>query len=100
MLALEIHINDSEHFTVAADNLAFVDLNYGISKLEICGADDSYFYVWVDKTIQKGDKLFVRLVDVDKDKISSPQKATKRDREKMKQVFEKLKSELQEKQLI
>lgn len=101
MLALEIHINDSEHFIVSADNLAFVNILYGISNnVSIHGADDSCLYTWAEKAIQKGDKILVRVVDVDKDKISSPQITKMNDREKMKRVFEQLKLELQNRQLI
>ena len=59
-----------------------------------------YNYVWMNKAIQKGDKILVRIVDVDKDKISFPQIAQIKDRSKLKQEFEKLKLELQNKQLI
>jgi phosphoenolpyruvate-protein kinase (PTS system EI component) len=105
MLALDIHINDREHFIVHADNLAYISLSYGVSVynndyVSIRGTNDLYNYVWMNKAIQKGDKILVRIVDVDKDKISFPQIAQIKDWNKLKQEFEKLKLELQNKQLI
>lgn len=50
--------------------------------------------------MKDGDKVFIRVVDVEKDEISSPFETNKCDREEMKQRFEKLKKELQDKQLL
>lgn len=103
MLALEIRINESKPLVIGADIL-LVYLNrietrddHGILA---SGADDAFRYKWIDKEMKDGDKVFIRVVDVEKDEISSPFETNKCDREEMKQRFEKLKKELQDKQLL
>ena len=51
MLAFEIHINDREPLVVAAENLAFISLSYGVGVknpdyILVAGADDSFYYTW------------------------------------------------------
>lgn len=105
MLALEVKINNDEHFTVSAENWTTVHVMYGVAKRDIdsvaiFGWDDSATYVWRNKALQKGDKIVVRVVDVDKERVSFPQNVRMKDREKMKQEYEQLKMELQNKHLL
>ncbi len=105
MLAFEIQRNGHDPLTVAADNLATVRLSYGVAKRDVdsvlvFGADDVALYTWLDEKAQQGDKVRVRLVDVDKDKISSPQSIKRKCHEEMQQEFERLEKELQGKQLL
>ena len=103
MLALEICINDSKPLVVGADIL-FVDLNRietrDDHRILAFGADDAFRYIWIDKEMKDGDRVFIRVVDVENDRISSPFEIKKCDREELKQRFEKLKKELQDKQLL
>ncbi len=105
MLAFEIHINDRDPLIVAADNFTTIRLSYGVAKrdvdsVSVFGADDATLYTWLDEKAQQGDKVRVRLVDVDKDKISSPQSIKRKSREELQQAFERLEQELQSKQLL
>lgn len=105
MLALEVNINNCERFIVSAENSTTVHVMYGVAKRDIdsvviFGADDSATYIWRNKALQKGDKIVVRVVDVDKEQVSSPQNVMMQDREKMKQEYEQLKMELQNKHLL
>ncbi len=105
MLAFEIHINDRDPLIVAADNLTTIRLSYGVAKCDVdsvsvFGADDAALYTWLDEKAQRGDKIRVRVVDVDKDKISSPQSIKRKSREELQQAFERLEQELQSKQLL
>ena len=105
MLALEVKINDDEHFTVSTENLTTVHVMYGTEKRDvdsvvIFGGDDSATYIWRNKALQKGDKIVVRVVDVDKEQVSPPHNVRMKDREKMKREYERLKVELQNKHLL
>ena len=105
MLALEVKINDDEHFTVSTEYSTTVHVMYGIAKRDIDSVvifwgDDSATYIWRNKTLQKGDKIVVRVADMDKGQVSSPQNVMMKDREKMKQEYEQLKMELQNKHLL
>ncbi len=105
MLALEIQINGSELFIVVAENLAGIQLSYGVSKRDldsvlVFGADYASRYTWLDMKAKNGDKVIVRIVDVDKDKLSSPLKINKRDRKQVMREYERLKMELQDRQMI
>lgn len=105
MLAFEIHINDREPLVVAAENLAFISLSYGVGVknpdyILVAGADDSFYYTWFDDKVRAGDNVFVRVVNVTKSNVSSPQTATERNRDQMKQEFERLKQELKDKHLL
>lgn len=88
--------------TVATDSQAFVLLSHGTSDCDmlVAGADDAFSYIWIDKKMQNRDKILIRIVNVDKDEVSSPFKTEKRNREYMKQTFEELKQELLNKQLL
>lgn len=57
-------------------------------------------YRWIDQMPQEGDKVLIRVVDVSIDKLTPPKRIIRRDREKMKQEYERLKQELQNKQLL
>lgn len=105
MLAFEIHINDREPLVVAAENLAFISLSYGVGVknpdyILVAGADDSFYYTWFDDKVRAGDNVSVRVVNVTKSNVSYPQTATERNCEQMKQVFERLKQELKDKHLL
>jgi len=105
MLAFEIHINDREPLVVAAENLAFISLSYGVGVknpdyILVAGADDSFYYTWFDDKVRAGDNVFVRVVNVTKSNVSYPQTATERNRDQMKQEFERLKQELKDKHLL
>lgn len=103
MLALEIRINDSKPLIVGADIL-MVDLSrietHDKHSLLAFGADDAFRYIWIDKKMEDGDRVFIRVVEVDKDDVSPPSHIEKSDRERMKSIYEKLKLELQDKQLL
>lgn len=105
MLAFEIHINDREPLVVAAENLAVISLSYGVGVknpdyILVAGADDSFYYTWFDDKVRAGDNVFVRVVNVTKSNVSYPQTATERNRDQMKQEFERLKQELKDKHLL
>ncbi len=105
MLAFEIQINDRDPLIVSADNFTTIRLSYGVAKCDVdsvsaFGAEDMALYTWLDEKARQGDKVRVRLVDVDKDKVSSPQSIKRKSREDLKQEFERLEKELQSKQMI
>ena len=103
MLALEIRVNGDEPIVVGADTL-MVQLRRFEPRNEhsllAFGADDSFHYKWLDEAMQNGDKVSIRVVEVDKDQISPSPRKEKCDREWMKRRYEELKQELQDKQLI
>ena len=106
MLAIEISINNSAPIVVAADDYLLATLSYGVNAKQksdyilAFGADDTYSYRWIDQIPQEGDKVLIRVVDVSRDKLTIPKRIIKRDREKMKQEYERLKQELQSKRLL
>lgn len=103
MLALEIRINGGEPMVVGADILMVQSRRFEARNqhsLLAFGADDSFHYKWLDKDMQNGDKVSIRVVEADKDRISPSLRKEKRDRERIKRHYEELKRELQEKQLI
>lgn len=104
MLGLEIRINDEKPLVVGGESLIYVFLTRIASRnkhdMAVGGADDAFHYKWMNADMQDGDKVFIRVVEVDKEDVSSPAKIEKRDRERMKQDFERLKKELQEKRLL
>lgn len=106
MLAIEISINDSAPIVVAADDYLLASLSYGVNAkhrsdyILAFGGDDTYSYRWIDQMPQEGDKVLIRVVDVSIDKLTPPKRIIRRDREKMKQEYERLKQELQNKQLL
>ena len=104
MLALEIQINDGNPLVVGAENLTFAFLTRDkirdAHSVLVGGADEAFRYRWMDEEMQDGDKVFIRVVEVDKDEVSSPFEIEKNNRERMKRYFEKLKKELQDKQLL
>lgn len=104
MLALEIHINDGKPLVVGAEDITYAFLTRNnirnVHSILVGGADDAFRYRWMDEDMQDGDKVFIRVVEVDKDKVSSPSEIERNDRERMKLYFEKLEKELQDKQLL
>lgn len=106
MLALEISVNDSTTTVVAADNHLLASINCGSSdrneldRISVFGWDDASSYTWLDEKIQNGDKILIRVIEVEKDKVSSPKRMNMKNREWMKQEFERLKMELQNKHLL
>lgn len=104
MLALEIRINDGKPLIVGAENLTYVFMSRIMTNdkhsMMIGGADDAFRYSWMNEDMQNGDKVFIRVVEVDKDEVSSPLVIEKSDRERMKRYFEELKKELQGKNLL
>lgn len=104
MLALEIQINESNPLVVGTEGFTCVHINrngrYDMHSISVGGADDSLRYKWIDEEMQDGDRVLIRVVEVDKDDVSPPFKIEKIDRERMKLIYEKLKLELQDKQLL
>ena len=103
MLALEIRVNGGEPVVVGADIL-MVQLRRFEARnqhsLLAFGADDLYRYKWLDKDMQDGDKVSIRVVEVDKDQILPSPQTEKCDLERNKRLYEELKHELQDKLLI
>lgn len=105
MLALEIRLSSGEHLVIAAENVVYIKASYGESERPMDfvyagGVDDSCSYRWLCKTPQKGDKLLVRVVDVDKEAVSAPQRIEKKDRKELEEECKHLETELKNKQLI
>ncbi|HIZ06225.1 MAG TPA: hypothetical protein H9818_10295 [Candidatus Phocaeicola gallistercoris] len=105
MLAIEIQINREQHYVIAAENIAFIDIEYGdpsqrLDDIYAFGTDDSCSYTWYWQTPHQGDHIKIRIVDVDKSMISSPQSCKKKDRKEMKREFEQLKEELTNMRLL
>ena len=104
MLALEIQINDSNPLVVGTEDFTYVHISRNRTSdmhfISVGGGDDSLHYKWLDEEMQDGDRVFIRVVEVDKDDVSLPSQIEKRDRERMKLIYEKLKKELQDKQLL
>lgn len=106
MLALEISINDSEPFVVTANNCVLVSLSYGINPIRnldfisVFGADDAFSYTWLDKKVQNGEKVLIRVVEVEKSRLTIPMRILKKNRKEIIIEFERLKKELQNKQLL
>jgi sRNA-binding carbon storage regulator CsrA len=105
MKAFEIRINDATPMIVAADNHVIADFTYGVSAINpnsavIAGFDDFYRYVWLDEEIHHNDEVHIRVVEVDKEKISVPLKTTKESLERLKEEYDKLQQELKVKGII
>ena len=99
MLAFEIKINNSAPMIVAADNHVIADFTYGVLAINpnsvlIAGFDDFNKYVWLDGEIHHNDEVHIRVVDVDKDKVSVPTKTTKKSLERLKEKYDKLQQKL------
>lgn len=72
-----------------------------IRHLKIAGNIRLYEYEnEFDDKVRAGDNVFVRVVNVTKSNVSYPQTATERNRDQMKQEFERLKQELKDKHLL
>lgn len=102
MLAFEIRINNAAPMIVAADNHVIADFTYGVlainpNSVVIAGFDDFYRYVWLDGEIHHNDEVHIRVVDVDKEKVSVPLKTTKESLESLKEKYDKLQQELKHK---
>ena len=105
MLAFEIRINNSAPMIVAADNHVIADFIYGVGAVNpnsvvIAGFDDFHIYVWLDGEIHHNDEVHIRVVNVDKEKVSVPLKTTKESLERLKENYGKLQQELKHKGLI
>ena len=105
MLAFEIRINNAAPMIVAADNHVIADFIYGVGAVNpnsvvIAGFDDFHRYVWLDEEIHHNDEVHIRVVDVDKEKVSVPLKTTKESLERLKEKYGKLQQELKHKSLI
>lgn len=105
MLAFEIRINDAAQKIVAADNHVIADFIYGVGAVNlnsvvIAGFDDFNRYVWLDEKIHHNDEIHIRVVDVDKEKVSVPLKTTKESLESLKEKYDKLQQELKHKGII
>ena len=99
MLAFEIRINNSAPMIVAADNHVIADFIYGVGAVNpnsvvIAGFDDFHRYV------HHNDEVHIRVVNVDKEKVSVPLKTTKESLERLKEKYGKLQQELKHKGLI
>ena len=105
MLEFEISINDSKPLIVSSELLAFAKICYGNAELNldsilVSGADEASRYTWLYQVASIGDKIRIKVVDVNKDEISSPQTIKNKDREQMTKQFYQLKQELQDKHLL
>ena len=100
MIGLEICINDEDPITVASDNLVFVNLLQGYSsdRIMVMGSDLLHYLTWFDGRPKVGDKVLIRIVDTDK--VAPVLTMKDCDRNEIKQWYERLKVELQEKGLI
>ena len=100
MIGLEIRINDEDPITVASDNLVFVNLLHGYSsdRIMVMGSDLLHYLTWFDGRPEVGDKVLIRIVDTDK--VAPVLTMKDCDRYEIKQWYEWLKVELQEKGLI
>ena len=94
MIGLEIRINDEDPITVASDNLVFVNL----LRIMVMGSDLLHYLTWFDGRPEVGDKVLIRIVDTDK--VAPVLTMKDCDRYEIKQWYERLKVELQEKGLI
>ena len=90
MIGLEIRINDEDPITVASDNLVFVNLLHGYSsdRIMVMGSDLLHYLTWFDGRPEVTDKVAPVLTMKDCDRYE------------IKQWYERLKVELQEKGLI
>ena len=104
MLALEIQINDGKPLVVGAEGITYAFLTRNnirnVHSILVGGSDDAFRYKWFDKIVQGGARVLIRVVEVDKEKVASPFEVGKNNRERMKQYFNQLKKELQDKQLL
>lgn len=100
MKALEIRINDQEPIIAATDNLTFVNLTYGYrsDRIVIMGNDILHYLTWYDAKPEKGDKILIKIIEVDE--ISPVILMKDCDRNEIKKRYEQLKLELQEQGLI
>lgn len=102
MIGLEIIINDQKPIIAASDSLVFMDLSYGYSfdQISVMGGDDLRILTWFNGKPKKGDKVVVRIVEIDIDKVSPVIKVMDRDRNEIKELYERYEVELQNKGLI
>lgn len=102
MLALEIQINDGKPLVVGTEDITYAFLTRNnirnVHSILVGGSDDAFQYKWLDKIMQDSDRVLIRVVEVDK--VAPPFEMEKNNRERMKQYFNQLKKELQDKQLL
>ncbi len=100
MLAFEIRINNAAPMIVAADNHVIADFIYGVGAVNPNSVVIAGFDVWLDWEIHHNDEVHIRVVDVDKEKVSVPLKTTKESLERLKGNYGKLQQELKHKGMI
>lgn len=103
MIGFEIYINDNEPIAAISDSLVTAIISVGYHKGEdfiyIGGKDSkSYHLVWLEKKLKIGDKIKIRVTEIDA--ASSLQKRYPSDRKQMKEEYYDLKKQLEDKSLL
>lgn len=103
MIGFEVTINNQPPLLIAAERHVFIRLcnrngKRGLDDMMIRGWNDSEMFYWIDRKPQKGDRVRVRVVEIES--ASPAQETQKKDREKMKERYEQLKKELTEQGLL
>lgn len=98
MKGFEIWINDDAPMIAACDNLVTIVISVGYpdgDNLHIGGLDSSQYHLrWFAKQPEIGDKIKVRICEVDT--ALSPDENYPSDREEMKKEYYELKKQLEE----
>ena len=101
MIGAEIIFNEKESVTIGTYNFAYIFISCGSKTGDWMLATGNNFkerYTWIDKPLQTGDKIKIRIVETEQ--TSQPLITQQSDRKKMKARYEQLKDELKEKGLI
>lgn len=103
MIGFEICINDNDSIAAISDNLVTVIISVGYHRGEdsiyIGGKDSkSYHLVWLEKKIKIGDKIKIRVTDINV--ASSLQEKYPSDRKQMKEEYYDLKKQLENERLL
>lgn len=100
MIGFEININGRKTIVAASDYFVSLILSNGYSsdRIVVKGGDGLHYLTWLAEKPEKGDKVFIRVIETDK--VSPVLTMENCDRDEMKERYERLKVELQEKELI
>lgn len=101
MIGAEIIFNEKETITIGTYNFAYIFVSCGSKTGDWMVAGGNNFkegYTWMNRPLQIGDKIKIRIVETEQ--TSQPLITKQSDRKEMKARYEQLKDELKKKGLI
>ena len=103
MKGFEIIVNHEDPIKAATEKALVctftMDYRNGSNLLHVIGGDsEMYHAIWADRKLKIGDKVKIRITEIER--TSRPIKRNPSDRDALKERYEQLKKELQEKGVI